>query len=218
MFFVSHYLYEGAPASPYVAAGLTIPDLKRGFTRIYHRHIHNTVTPAGELLSALHEGIQRHYAADRQFHSSVWFNQQCHDFLHMMEHEGLNRRRLRLSVLAHLGVELLLEAMLVRYQTSVVDKYYDLLNCIETSVLSKYFERMGIPDTGQKILTNFISFKQRRYIYLLSENKQVVSAMVNIYVPVTGVAITEEETLHLLTAVNNINGQIRYTWRKVFNK
>ena len=113
MHFLSHYYYELPAKDPLFVAGLGIPDLTPGFSRAYNSIIRNSVLNNGYDVQQVQKGIMSHYEADKAFHNSTVFKTLMEQTIQSFLNEGLNRERLRLSVIAHVAVELMIDRQIL---------------------------------------------------------------------------------------------------------
>lgn len=217
MNFLSHYFVEGQPEEPLFASALLVPDLVSGFTKVYNQHIRKNTMPLPVALQWVNEGIVHHYVADRKFHNSRYFTHACQVALQEMLQAGLNRNQLRLSVLAHLAVELLLDRALLLQQPESCDRLYAVVEKADEELLQAYFNWHGLEHKNTVFLDRFRFFKHRKYIYLFSELKNLVLGMERIYKQATGVAFTDDENKRMEVALYNIDGYIRYNWQQILN-
>lgn len=217
MNFLSHYFFERCPHS-YITVGLAIPDLVRHFSKTYNRTLKNAIAPTDVLLSEIHQGVLWHYEADKHFHSSADFTELCKLLVALFLNEGLDRQKIRLSVLAHIAVELMLDGCIVRYDKTIADRYYQTLQATDLAVLATYFDEFGLPVEKQQFLRSFQSFMQRKFIFLLDDTENVVLGLEKIYGSVAGIKFTEVEKKQLLTALHNMESHLRYSWQQLLKK
>jgi hypothetical protein len=217
MHFLSHYYCELPNTNPYFVAALAIPDLTNHFTKAYNSVIKNSVLKNEGNLEQIHQGIHSHYAADKRFHNSEPFMQHLKLVVQHFINEGLNRQRLRLSVIAHLAVELLLDRQLVLTFENICNDYYAAIDSTNENILTSYFDRFSLVDEKQNFLIRFNFFRQRKFLFLFKDLENIVFGLNRIYSSVTGTEFTNEEKLRLDIAINNIDGVIRYSWKEILN-
>mgnify|MGYP003350157359 CR=1 FL=1 len=109
MHFLSHYYTELPNNNPLFVVALGIPDLTHGFTKIYNAKLKHAELSGLSHLEIIHEGIHHHFEGDKKFHSSPLFEEQVQQCLESFLKAGLTRGELRLSVIAHLVVEMLID-------------------------------------------------------------------------------------------------------------
>jgi hypothetical protein len=215
MHFLSHYYCELPQTNPYFVCALAIPDLTDHFSRSYNSVIKKSVLTNEGTLGLIHEGILSHYAADKRFHNSEPFMQHLKLAIQSFLKEGLNRERLRLSVLAHLAVELLIDRQIVLTNENLCHDYYRTIESTDENILTSYFDRFSLQEQKQNFLSKFRFFKQRKFLFLFKESENIVFGLNRIYLSATGTEFTDEEKSSLYIAINNIDGVIRYSWKEI---
>lgn len=215
MNFLSHYFHELPESNALFVSGLAIPDLTGHFSRIYNSQIKNSAEPTDELLKQIHRGILAHYTADKKFHSSPAFEFQIRSMLQKFSEAGLTRKQLRLSVIAHIAVELMLDRQIIVQEKSIAEDYYRIICSGNEKMLANYFALHSIEHSGKIFLERFAFFKQRQFLFLFSELENIVFALNRIYGSVAKTEFSDSESAKFLSALNNIDVDLRYTWRKI---
>src|SRR5579862_5683758 len=113
MHFLSHYYTEKPRNHPLFVTALLIPDLASNFSKAYNSVIKNSVLPPEGNQREIHEGIAAHYRADKQFHASEPFLEQVEAMKQSFLKEGLSQKTLRLSVIAHVAVEMMIDRQII---------------------------------------------------------------------------------------------------------
>ena len=217
MHFLSHYYYELTAKSPLFVAGLSIPDLAPGFSRIYNSVIKKSVLHKEYDVQEIQKGIACHYEADKIFHHSKVFTALMALTTQSFLNEGLSRERLRLSVIAHIAVELMIDRQLMLENEQLGFDYYGQLELASETSLAGYFDLLSLEDTKRDFLIKFQFFKQRRFLFLFNDIKNIVTGLSRIYQNVTRVEFTEVEKQLFFNALNNIDSTIRYSWKEILN-
>lgn len=217
MHFLSHYYYELPAKDPLFITGLGIPDLTPGFSRAYNLTIKNSVLNKGYDVQQIQNGIISHYEADRVFHNSTVFTGMMAQTIQSFLNEGLSRERLRLSVIAHVAVELMIDRQIMLENEQLCIDYYNSLNEASENVLSGYFDALSLPDLKRNFLIKFQFFKQRRFLLLFNDLEHIVTGLSRIYQHVTGIEFTPQEKRSFFNALNNIDSTIRYSWKEILN-
>jgi hypothetical protein len=214
MHYLSHYYVELPNDNPLFVAALAIPDLCSGFSRLYNSIIKKCVLELNEL-EPIQEGIEAHYTGDKRFHSSILFADYQRLLINEFMSQGLNRERLRLSVLAHIGIELLIDRQIVIQQPEICANYYSLIHKADLVMLSRYFDILLPESAKTNFFARFNFFKQRQFISLFGELHYLVYGLNRTYQMVTGIEFTEDEKKQMQRALSNIDAQMRYSWKEV---
>ena len=169
MNFLSHFYFYKLNPNANTVMGVVLPDLVKNASKES-----NLYPQKNEFLflgnpdeEALLEGWKRHLAVDLFFHSSEFFLEKTTELKHLIipvvEHTPV-----RPSFLAHIGLELLLDHLLIEHNLIQVHHFYDNLIAVKAASLSDFLEHCKLknPEVFFKFLEQFISSK-----YLLSYQK-----------------------------------------------
>jgi hypothetical protein len=112
-------------------------------------------------------GWKRHLAVDLFFHSSEFFLQKTTELKQLII-PVVENTPVRPSFLAHIGLELLLDHLLIEHNLIQVNHFYDKLSSVKKESLHDFLEHCQLKnaDVFFKFLEQFISSK-----YLLSYQK-----------------------------------------------
>lgn len=215
MHFLSHYYVELPENQPLYVVGLAIPDLTESFSRVYNSVISKSAEPDNHDLKHVHKGILAHYKGDKWFHNSPLFLEHLSLLSRLFTQGGLSRERLRLSVIAHVAVEMMIDRQIVLQQPAICEAYYKLVDRADESLLKAYFDGLKLEKEKQNFISRFQFFKQRRFILLFKDLDRIVFGLNRIYSSVTGVEFTEEEKQLFITALSNIDTGMRYSWKEI---
>ena len=217
MHFLSHYYTELPNNDPYFVTALIIPDLASHFSRAYNSVIKNSVLPLEGNLRQINNGITSHYKGDKRFHNSEPFLQHIELMKQSFLSEGLSRNILRLSVIAHVAVEMMIDRQIILENEAVCNDFYDLLNRADEDILANFFTVNNLVDYGNNFLPKFKVFKERRYLMMFKEIEPIVYGLNRIYCSVTSTEFSEAEKGKFHAALHNIDGTIRYSWKLLLN-
>jgi len=217
MHFLAHYYTELPANNPLFVAGLTMPDLTPRFTRVYNTFIVKQTAPENEGLKQIYRGIVQHFGADKRFHTSPLFAEHVSLATKAFLKVGLSRERLRLSVIAHLAVEMLIDRQIVLEKSEVCTAYYSLLEKADESILSSYFDLFVLENEKQNFFRSFHFYKQRRFLFLFNKIENIVFGLNRVYGLVAKTEFTETEKQNFLKALHNIDGILRYSWQQILN-
>lgn len=215
MHFLSHYYTELPSNNPLFVVALGIPDLTPHFAKAYNSKLKQAAFEPAHPLAQIQRGIQHHFAGDAKFHSNPLFVQQVHEAVSCMVNEGMNRQHLRLSVIAHLAVEMLIDRQILIQQPHVCNEYYTLIGKADETVLHSYFIHFGLEKEWNVFSERFAFFKQRQFLFLFNDLENIVFGLNRIYSPVTKVELTGKEKAQLKAALHNIDNIIRYRWQEI---
>ncbi|WP_316794856.1 hypothetical protein [Pedobacter agri] len=169
MNFLSHYYFDRSNNDANVVMGTVLPDLVKNASKEA-----NLYPQKNEFLffgnpdeEALLNGWKRHLSVDLLFHSSTFFFEKTTE-LKLLIKPILEGTPVRPSFLAHIGLELLLDHLLIEHNLIQVNHFYDKLTAVKRESLSNFLEHCRLKDESVffKFLDGFISSK-----YLLSYQK-----------------------------------------------
>lgn len=218
MHFLAHYYTELPANNPLFVAALSIPDLTPKFTKTYNSFIVKHAPPTSPDLKQIHEGIVQHFGADKRFHHSPLFLKAVSNALQAFLDAGLSRENLRLSVIAHIAVEMLIDRQIMMANQGICEEFYGLLEQADEVVLNNYFDLFSLEAEKKKFLISFQFFKQKRFLFLFSELKNIVTGLDRVYGSVVKTAFTETEKSGFLAALHNIDIDLRYSWQEILKR
>ncbi|WP_025144508.1 ACP phosphodiesterase [Pedobacter jeongneungensis] len=166
MNFLSHYYFDRANIDANVVMGTVLPDLVKNASKEANLYPQKNEflfkgNPDEENLLV---GWKRHLAVDLFFHSSDFFLEKTTELKQLIK-PIVENTAVRPSFLAHIGLELLLDHLLIEHNLIQVHHFYDKLNTVKKESLSDFLEHCKLkePEVFFNFLEKFISSK-----YLLS--------------------------------------------------
>lgn len=169
MNFLSHYYFDRLNDDANVVMGTVLPDLIKNASKEA-----NLYPQKNEFLflgnpdeEALLKGWKRHLQVDLLFHSSTFFFEKTAQLKQLIK-PVVEATPVRPSFLAHIGLELLLDHLLIEHNLVQVNHFYKKLAAVKKESLAGFLEHCGLKDQAVffKFLDGFISSK-----YLLSYQK-----------------------------------------------
>jgi acyl carrier protein phosphodiesterase len=169
MNFLSHFYFERANQDSNLVMGTVLPDLVKNAHKdwnLYPQKQEELFSGDQHLISLL-KGWKRHLEVDLLFHSSQFFTTETAKLKQLLL-PILEGSPVRPSFLAHIGVELVLDHLLVEQNKISIEAFYAHLLNVEDEVLARFLEKCSSKDTAVffKFLNSFRSSK-----YLLSYQK-----------------------------------------------
>ena len=169
MNFLSHYYFDRTTPDANVVMGIVLPDLVKNASKEANLYPQKNEflfigNPDEENLLI---GWKRHLAVDLFFHSSNFFLEKTTELKQLIK-PVVESTPIRPSFLAHIGLELLLDHLLIEHNLIQVNHFYEHLLGVKKDSLSDFLEHCGMRDQAIffKFLDGFISSK-----YLLSYQK-----------------------------------------------
>ncbi|TKC08220.1 hypothetical protein FA048_13770 [Pedobacter polaris] len=198
MNFLSHYYFESKNQDSNMVIGTVLPDLVKNAHKdwnLYPQKQEELFTKEAALNSLL-KGWKRHLEVDLIFHSSDFFNEQMAKLKQLLL-PILKDSPVRPSFLSHIGVELVLDHLLVVNRRVNINEFYDHLQAVDDKSLHTFLTKCGSTDTEQffKFLN---SFKSSRYLLSYQKLENISYALQRICMRLW-VHPFKEETVFLLT-------------------
>lgn len=178
MNFLAHYYLDRDNPSGFFVIGAATPDLLSIYNsglRIKAGHVDHLSAEAKEKTEPMFlAGLNRHFHADRVFHSSPLFSSETH-LLSVMLEDGFPEQDIpRKYFIAHILLELLLDKVLIRHNPRLLNDYYRHFE------LLKPFEavRQATETVAAHPLPNYESFLMKfvenRYLHHYTENDHLI--------------------------------------------
>jgi acyl carrier protein phosphodiesterase len=169
MNFLSHYYFERNTTDENIIIGVVLPDFVKNADKHYNlypaKEIQSFINDASQL--SLLKGWERHIKVDAIFHSSSFFTEQT-QVLKQLLLPIMEDSPVKPFFLAHIGLELVLDHLLVVNEDLKVELFYEALDASDKIALNKFLQNCGLEDTTAffNFLNGFISGK-----YLFSYQK-----------------------------------------------
>ena len=207
--FLSHYSLSPFPDDPLFNLGIVVPDIHRGFCRVYNTSSFKQFCfDQGQWLS-LHRGILEHYRQDHCFHHSPLFTTWVQQFSDLARPIFVPGHNFRLSFLAHIGVEYLLDRQLILQHLSCVDSFYKSLTDIEWRPVQTYFDCLGFSSSGFLIRARVEWFLDNRFLYYFGALEKMTEGVFRIYSQSTGYSPDDVLKKKLFTVFAKMDNVIR---------
>ncbi len=198
MNFLSHYYFDRTSDDAYVVMGTVLPDLIKNASKKA-----NLYPQKNEFLfkgnpdeESLLLGWKRHLAVDLLFHSSTFFLEKTTELKQLIK-PIVEDTAVRPSFLAHIGLELLLDHLLIEQNLIQVNHFYDKLEKVKRESLSDFLEHGKLKN--QEIFFNFLTkFISSKYLLSYQKLENISYALNRICMRVWPETLSERQ-LNLLT-------------------
>jgi acyl carrier protein phosphodiesterase len=177
MNFLSHYYFD-QHSQPNRVLGVVLPDLAKTHDRKWNLHPHKHTgrwkeEPALQLIA---DGWQRHVQVDELFHESGYFREKTELIKTEMQRISFGDQRVRPYILAHIGLEIILDTLLIRHRRVDVNHFYRSLAQVPDKDITGFLSKNNIPHPE-----SFIPFYERfntvQYLFSYKDNESVVYAL-----------------------------------------
>ncbi|WP_442794876.1 ACP phosphodiesterase [Pelobium manganitolerans] len=180
MNFLSHYYFDKAKTNPLEIVGMLLPDLTRNADKSWNLHPEKLPAPVfgSKSQQAIMLGWQRHLKVDRVFHSSMFFRYHQHQ-LKLCIRESLNGTPIKPFFVGHIGIELLLDSLLITQNKVNVNDFYRHLAKVDLDEIRRFLKLNHIHDV-EKFCSYYQRFLAEKYIYTYADVNQISHAIKNI--------------------------------------
>ncbi len=177
MNFLSHFYFEQTLDNSYQSCGMLLPDLVKNAHKSFNiypqkrvEHFPNTVN-----MQAFLRGWKRHLEVDLVFHHSDFF------YHHTAELKKsvlplLDLSPIRPSFFAHIGLELLLDHLLIVDEKIEIDTLYGHLDDIDEQELHHFLTLSGL-NNPPLFFNYFEQFKKNRYLFAYEKIENLSHAL-----------------------------------------
>jgi acyl carrier protein phosphodiesterase len=164
MNFLSHYYFDRENQDSNLVIGTVLPDLAKNAHKDWNFYPQKSedLFTADPILNSILIGWKRHLKVDILFHSSDFFSRHTAN-LKLGLLPILTDSPVRPSFLAHIGVELLLDHLLIEDRKIDINAFYDHLANVDEQGLTSFIEKCGGTDT-EHFFKFLNSFKSSRYL------------------------------------------------------
>lgn len=217
MNFLSHFYFDRNTPNANMVLGSILPDLLKNANKSWN--VHPEKHPElfeKDGLDTLLEGWKRHLQVDLLFHSSDFFNTKTQQLKQLLI-PILNDTPVRPSFLAHIGVELLLDHLLVEHQKVAINSFYDHLEAVEIKDLTDFLHKSNIDDI-QLFFKFFNSFKSSRYLLSYQKLENISYALQRICMRLWERPFTEKTTQQLIIVLEFYKNQLEVDFMIIFEE
>ena len=172
MNFLSHYYLLPEKENTDKVAGNLLPDLMRGFTKIYHQEI----KPIQEInQSDIVKGIHYHLETDALFHQHQFFIDHCKDLKQITASYDLPMTKN--YIVSHVLLELIIDQYLMEKEANLAPAFYESLSQALEGELEEKIKMTVSRQNSKKIISIFRSFTDSQYAYSLQKNTGIQEAL-----------------------------------------
>lgn len=218
MNFLSHYYFDQGAASSYLVLGSVLPDLVKNANKtwILHPHKHLKDLSGDPALLSIYQGWQRHLVVDKYFHSADFFLHHTQKIKEKIR-PVLNNTKVWASFLAHIGLELLLDSLLITENLVDVDNFYARLEACERNQISRFLQVNQVvqPESFFKYYDSFLS---SRYLHSYRDGEQVVYALNRISMRLWPDGLGSTDRKHLAELILSYRTELKPDFRQIFDE
>ncbi|RWY50988.1 hypothetical protein [Mucilaginibacter gilvus] len=174
MNFLSHYYFDRDATDCYFTLGTVLPDLLKNADKTIILHPEKLVHSNPNVNSVI-AGWNKHLLVDKYFHTADFFLHHSHALKKLLV-PAIVGSPVKPFFLGHIGVELILDNLLITTNKISVDDFYSHLDSCETDTINEFLAFAGMKNPG--VFSKFYeSFKQSRYLATYANLGQVTYAL-----------------------------------------
>lgn len=161
------------------------------------------------------EGWKKHIAVDQIFHSSAFF--QLHtNALKKLIVPACENSPVKPFFLAHIGLELILDHLLVSDRLVNINTFYEQLNQVNKEALNSFLHTSSLEDTDVffKFLNSFIS---SRYLFSYQKMENISYALNRICMRLWRNPFTDAQVDELTAQLEQFKNVIKNDYLSIFN-
>lgn len=218
MNFLSHYYFERKNEDAYMVIGTVLPDLVKNAHKdwnFYPQKNEKEFLTEDKSISLL-KGWKKHLEIDVLFHSSTFFNRHTAALKQVLV-PILEESPVRPSFLAHIGVELLLDHLLVINRLIDINSFYDHLDSVDDKTLAIFLKKCGAADCDH-FFKFFGGFKSSRYLLSYQKLENISYALQRICMRLWVHPFHEETLLHLTEKLQSYKEELEKDYLSIFEE
>lgn len=218
MNFLSHYYFERHNPNSNIVIGTVLPDFAKNAHKDWNLYPQKNEEKFIEHLAqnAILTGWKRHLKVDQLFHSSAFFFTETAKLKQLLL-PILADSPVRPSFLAHIGVELLLDHLLIENQKIKIADFYDHLENVDQAILTDFLKKAQCPDVDH-FFKFFNSFKSSRYLLSYQKLENISYALQRICMRLWAHPFTEETVLLLTEQLSIYKTLLADNYLEIYNE
>jgi len=218
MNFLSHFYFERENINDYIVMGVVLPDLIKNADKNWNlnpqkdEYLYRDVPEYDALLT----GWKRHLEVDRLFHSSEFFRAQT-AILKQMILPAVETGPVKAFFLAHIGLELILDHLLLTQNVVDTDNFYRQLQSAHSDSLNGFLRLARLPDQHlfNKFLDDFIS---SRYLFSYEKIENITYSLNRICMRLWADPFTEAQLEILTLKLEEFKEQLKHNFLVIFDE
>lgn len=218
MNFLSHFYFDQKSTDPHLVLGTVLPDLVKNANKSWslQPHKHQEELSAEAAHRSILKGWQRHLVVDKYFHGSDFFQHHTQKIKEQI-HPILTGSRVWPSFLAHIGLELMLDSLLITEGLIQVDDFYHQLEQVDRQHTRSFLSinQMEQPET---FFTYFEHFLESRYLNSYRDSKKLVYALNRISMRIWPEGLADTNQKHLSGVILAYRTGLKADFIQIFNE
>ena len=187
---------------PCFLAGTAIPDWMNVVdrkARVRTRHAAPYVDHEDPRIAAVAAGVMQHHHDDEWFHRTRVFGELNERLIREVRETLPGDRSMRVRFLAHILIELLLDAALIEEEPGQLDRYYEVMESMDGELIETAFNLMS-PRPVEHLPQFIVRFSSERFLYDYTDDGKLLRRL-NQVMRRVGLSLLPEQTCDLLSKV-----------------
>lgn len=215
MNFLSHYYFDRYTTNCYYILGIVMPDLLKNADKNSTIHPEKLQQVNNDIQQIIN-GCKKHLEVDRYFHNAVFFKHHAHQ-LKLELLPAIIDSPVKPFFLSHIGVELLLDNLLLTNQHVAADDFYAQLNYCSTEVIRNFLFVSGISNP-EVFIHFFEGFKQNRYLRTYTQTEQLTYALKRVCMRIWKDPFTPAQETAITQVINNYRQKLQPNFMDIFKE
>lgn len=218
MNFLSHFYFDRNTPNENIVVGAILPDLLKNANKNWNAHPQKypELFEEKETTRKLLIGWKKHLEVDLIFHSSHFFNEKTNELKQLLI-PILQQSPVRPSFLAHIGIELLLDHLLIEHQKIAINSFYENLDRVNPNDLKDFLDKCEIANTDL-FFKFFNNFKSSRYLLSYQKLENISYALQRICMRLWEHPFTEKAVYDLTSVLEFYKNQLEIDFMVIFEE
>lgn len=217
MNFLSHFYFERNNPDENMVLGVVLPDFIKNAQKdhnIYPLKVRHLFESDPLQLSIL-KGWETHITVDKIFHSSEYFRLHSNQLKQLIL-PACKNSPVKPFFLAHIGLELILDHLLISQGHVNINAFYDRLSSADKEALRLFLNKSSIADSTVffEFLNNFIS---SRYLFSYQKMENIAYALNRVCMRLWENPFTEVQMELLTSQLEVFKNNIQNDYLSIFN-
>lgn len=219
MNFLSHFYFDQQQEDSHFIVGVALPDLIKNHNRRWNIHFDKKTHKFKDnnILQSLENGWRKHLEVDYYFHESDYFKQNTTFIRKALQEISFETQGIRTFLLAHIGLELILDTLLIQHQQINVRHFYQHLANISHNDITLFLAYNNI-DTPSSFVSFYQQFNNAKYLFSYQDNESIVYALNRINARILGLPFSQNDINNLNKLFSQLLEHIRKDYIYIFDE
>lgn len=218
MNFLSHFYFEKDNPDENMVIGVVLPDLVKNAQKEGNLYPHRCrhLFETDQYQSSILKGWERHIRVDAIFHSSEFFKFHTNALKQLML-PVFENSPVKPFFLAHIGLELLLDHLLVAEGIININAFYEHLAKANKNSLAAFLQNCEVADT--QVFFNFLnSFISGKYLFSYQKTENLSYALNRICMRLWDNPFTEHQLILLTGKLDSFKETLKDNYLSIFDE